>query len=130
MCLFCGEYDQIVEWFRPQARPDWMTPAEYEALPPSLLVREVRYRIHERGCRVREVTLVTTLLDDRRYSASDLAALYARRWKIETNFSHLKTTLGMDVLHCETVQGVKKEAMMFVLVYNLVRIRNLTAAAA
>jgi hypothetical protein len=116
-----GEEDQIVEWFRPAVQPPWMTLAEYEALPPSLLVRELRYRISPPGWRVREVTLVTTLLDAELYSASELATLYARRWKIETNFAHLKTTLGMDVLHCETVEGVTKEATMFVLVYNLVR---------
>ena len=98
-----------------------MTPEQYAALPESLLVRELRYTIKRRGFRVREVTLVTTLLDPQRYPATELAQLYLRRWRIETNFGHLKTTLGMDVLHCKTVAGVQKEATMFVLVYNLVR---------
>jgi len=70
---------------------------------------------------VREVTLVTTLLDPQLYPASELAKLYQKRWSIETDFGHLKTTLGMDVLKCKTVAGVEKEATMFVLVYNLVR---------
>ncbi len=116
-----GKLDQIVEWFKPSSRPDWMTPAEYAALPESLLVRELRYAIKRAGFRVREVTLVTTLLDAELYPAAELAELYLRRWNIETAFAHLKTTLGMDVLHCKTVEGVQKEALMFVLVYNLVR---------
>lgn len=124
-----GEHDQVVEWFRPQTRPTWLAPEEYEALPASLLVRELRYRVHERGSRVREVTLVTTLLDEKRYPARELAALYLRRWRIETNFAHLKTTLGMDILHCKTVEGVKKEATMFVLVFNLVRMVMREAAS-
>jgi hypothetical protein len=116
-----GKYDQIVEWFRPQSCPEWMTKEEYAALPESLLVRELRYKVTRRGYRVREVTLVTTLLDVEKYPAEELATLYLRRWRIETNFAHLKTTLGMDVLRCKTVAGVEKEAIMFVLVYNLVR---------
>jgi hypothetical protein len=116
-----GKQDQVVEWFRPQRRPCWMTPAEYAELPASLLMRELRYEVKQEGFRVREVTLVTSLLEPQRYPASELAKLYQKRWSIETDFGHLKTTLGMDVLKCKTVVGVEKEATMFVLVYNLVR---------
>jgi hypothetical protein len=116
-----GKQDQIVLWFRPKSCPSWMTPEQFATLPVSLQVRELRYQIKRPGYRVREVTLVTTLLDAQRYPAEELAALYLRRWRIETDFAHLKTTLGMDVLKCKTVAGVQKEATMFVLVYNLVR---------
>ena len=40
----------------------------------------------------------------------------------QTNFAHLKTTLGLDVLKCKTVNGVLKELIIFALVYNLVRL--------
>ena len=123
-----GKQDQLVEWYRPKSRPDWMTPEGFAALPKSLLVRELRYRIQRRGCRVKEVTLVTTLVDAVRYPAKELADLYLRRWQVETDFAHLKTTLGMDILKCKTVAGVEKEALMFVLVYNLVRMVMRAAA--
>ncbi|HTN73622.1 MAG TPA: transposase [Pirellulaceae bacterium] len=84
-------------------------------------MRELCYQITRRGHRAREVSLVTTLLDSERYPAAELAELYGQRWQIETDFAHLKITLGMDVLKCRTVAGVEKEAVMFVLVYNLVR---------
>jgi hypothetical protein len=116
-----GKQDQVVEWFRPKQWPLWMTPAEFAALPESLFMRELRYEVNQRGCRVRIVTLVTTLLDPVQYPAEELARLYQKRWRIETDFAHLKTTLGMDILKCKTVAGVEKEATMFVLVYNLVR---------
>lgn len=116
-----GEQDQLVEYAKPRQRPAWLSPADYAALPATLVVREVRYRVAERGRRVREVTLVTTLLDPQRYPARALAGLYARRWQVETNLRHLKQTLGLDVLHCQTVPGVVKELLVFVVIYNLVR---------
>jgi hypothetical protein len=67
-------------------------------------------------------------LDAERYTAAALAELYGMRWQVETNLSHLKRTLGMDVLRCETVRGVKKELLVFALVYNLVRAVMLEAS--
>ena len=65
-----GRLDQLVEWFRPLEVPSWMSAAEFAALPATLLVRELRYQIARPGFRVRQVTLVTTLLDaERLYSA-------------------------------------------------------------
>jgi hypothetical protein len=116
-----GECDQIVAWFKPQSKPSWMTKQEYAALPEELTVRELRYRVSVPGYRVREVTLVTTLLDAAVYPASELAELYYRRWQVEINFRHIKTSLKMDVLHCKTVAGVLKELAVFCLAYNLVR---------
>ena len=97
-------------------------------LPPSIVVRELRYQVSARGCRTSEVTLVTTLLDPQRDSATALAELYGQRWQVETNLRHLKQTLGMDVLRTKTVDGVQKELAMFALVYNLVRLVMLRAA--
>src|SRR5947207_1256922 len=57
----CGLMDQVVESFKPVVRPEWMSEAEYRALPESITVRELRYRITAPGFRTREVTLVTTL---------------------------------------------------------------------
>ena len=116
-----GKHDQLVEYVRPKKRPAWLTPEQYAQLPASIVVREVRYRIKERGRRTRVVTLVTTLLDPGHYPAKELAKLYGLRWQVETDLKHLKQTLGMDVLRCKTVEGVLKELTLFVLIYNLVR---------
>src|SRR5215510_692948 len=40
---------------------------------------------------------------------------------ISPSWTHLKTTMQMDVLHCKTVPGVLKELTVFAIVYNLVR---------
>ena len=57
-----------------------------------------------------------------------LAQLYYARWGIETNFAHLKTTMGLDVLKCKTVDGVLKELIVFALIYNLIRLVMIQAA--
>jgi hypothetical protein len=123
-----GPCDQLVEWFRPSAVPPWSSKKAWAALPETLLVRELRYTIGRRGFRVHTVTLVTTLLDPVRYPKEKIAEAYGLRWTIETAFGHIKTTMKMDVLHCQTVQGILKELTMFVLVYNLVRMTVLEAA--
>lgn len=124
-----GANDQIVEWFRPPQRPQWMSQRQYRALPASIVVRELRYTIHEKGFRPRQITLVTTLLDAQSYTLCELAKLYHQRWEIETNFAHLKTTMKMDVLKCKTVDGVLRELQVFALIYNMVRQVMLAAAS-
>jgi hypothetical protein len=116
-----GDSDQVVAWCKPKGVPSWMTAEEYAALPDELAVRELRYRVEVPGYRVREITLVTTLLDAAAYPAEALAELYFRRWQVEINIRHLKISMKMDVLRCETAEGVLKELAVFALAYNLVR---------
>ena len=47
---------------------------------------------------------------------------------METNLRHLKQTMGLDVLRCQTVEGVHKELTAFAIVYNAVRAVMLQAA--
>jgi hypothetical protein len=123
-----GKLDQLVEWFKPTVCPSWLTSEQFAALPESLLIRELQYTVARPGFRVKQVTLTTTLLDSERYTAEQLAEAYRLRWTIETSFGHLKTSMKMDVLRCQTVRGVTKELTMFLLVYNLVRMTMLEAA--
>jgi len=123
-----GTLDQIVQWSRPSQVPPWLLTTNWIALPATLLIRELRYVVAQPGFRTHTVTLVTTLLDPRRYPKEKLAEAYGLRWTIETAFGHLKTTMKMDVLHCKTVEGILKELTMFLLVYNLVRMTMLEAA--
>jgi hypothetical protein len=122
-----GRWDQLVAYPKPASKPTWMDEATFAALPETLTVRELRYRTRQRGHRTRVITLVTTLLDANVYPAADLAELYLSRWQIEVNFRHLKTAMGMEVMHCKTVAGVLKELCMFAIVYNLVRLVMLEA---
>lgn len=121
--------DQIVRWLKPSQRPEWMDARQFEALPDSILVREVRVRLRDQGSRKHEVTLVTTLLDERKYPAAALGELYGRRWRIEGSIRTLKHTLKLDVLRCRSAHGVLKELVTIALVHNMVRMVMLDAAA-
>lgn len=120
--------DFRARWPKPSLCPAWMSREDFAALPAMITVRIVRYRITRRGFRSRQVTLVTTLLDPRKYPARELAALYCKRWRVEVNLRHLKTTMHMDVLRTQSVEGVTKELLVYALVYNLVCLVMLEAA--
>jgi hypothetical protein len=117
-----GSFDQVVQWYKPGSRPAWISKDDYERLPDSLVLRELCYPVRRKGFRTKQVYLVTTLLDPRRYPKDALADQYERRWQVEVNFRHLKQTMKMDVLKCKSADGVRKELAIFVLVYNLVRL--------
>jgi hypothetical protein len=123
-----GRYDQLVEYVKPKTRPKWMDAGTYASLPETLLVRELRFLTPQKGHRTKVITLVTTLLDPIAYPKAALADLYLSRWRIEVNLDHLKTTMGMAVLHCKTRDGVLKELYMFALAYNLIRLVMLEAS--
>ncbi len=117
-----GHHDHVVHWLKPTTIPEWMPPQQYAQLPEDLVVRELCYRVQQKGFRVKTSTLVTTLCDAQRYTRKDLADLFLPRWGIATNFAHVKTTMGLDVLKCKTVNGVLKELMVFALIYHVVRL--------
>ena len=123
-----GKDDQLVEWLKPKTRPKWMSKAAYDALPASITVREVRRTVRRPGLGKVTLTMVTTLTHPKDYPAWALLDLRLRRWDVETDLAHLKTTMKMDVLRCQTEQGVRKELAVFCLVYNLVRVVMLEAA--
>jgi hypothetical protein len=125
------ENDQVVEIVKPRNRPKYMTPEAFAKIPSKLVARAVRYSVRGKGLRTREITLLTTLTDSKKYPAAALSELYLMRWRIEINLRHLKRTMGMDRLKCRSVDGVKRELLMFALIYNAVcRVRAAAAHAA
>lgn len=124
-----GKHDHIVEWFRPKSNPKWMEQEQYDALPPSLRVRELRFWLPRKGQRTLCVTIATTLLDPVLYPKAEIAALFNVRWQVETHFGELKTTLKMRQVKSQTAEGVRKELAIYWLVYNLVHAVMVQAAA-
>ena len=98
-----------------------MSKDEFDTLPPSRTVREIYYYIVIPGFRTQQVSLITTLLDQATYSPLDIVGLYGKRWDVELDLRHIKTTLGMDVLRCKTPSMVRKEIYVYLLAYNLLR---------
>lgn len=123
-----GHNDHLVCWSKPQC-PAWMDREQYDRLPESLTLREVRVRVSQKGFRTRELVIVTTLLDPVKYPADEIASLYRRRWQAELNLRSLKIVLQMDHLRCKTPHRVRNEFYMHLLGYNLIR-RVMAVAAA
>ena len=123
-----GKHDQIVDWIKPREAPPWLSTEAWERLPELLRVRELRYRINRPGYRTHVVTLVTTLLDPECYPKQAVAELYGRRWQVEVNLRHLKSTMRMDVLRCRTADGIHRELAVFGIIYNAVRLVMIHAA--
>ena len=115
-----GRDDHIVTWPKPE-RPDWMSHAEYAAMPKELKLREIRVRIKDPKKRTRELVIVTTLLDATKYPASALGDLFRQRWHAELDIRSIKTTMRMEMLRTKTPDMVRKEVGMHLLAYNLIR---------
>ncbi len=122
--------DQLIEIVKPHNRSRHISPELFATIPSTMLVRAVRYRVERPGARSREITLLTTLLDAGKYPAAALAELYLSRWRVEQNIRHLKRTLGMERLKCQSLDGVHRELAVFALVYNAVCAARVLAARA
>ena len=115
-----GRQDRLVEW-KKERRPAWMSREEFDAMADTMALRMVRFRCRVPGSRTKTITVVTTLLDPEAYPARDIAKLFRRRWEIETDLRHVKTTMQMDVLRTHSPQMVRKEIWAHLLAYNLIR---------
>jgi hypothetical protein len=116
-----GVRDHIALWSKPQSCPAGCSREDYRRLPAQLEIREVRITMTADGHRPKTITLVTTLLDPVAYPAEELAKLYLRRWEVEVDLRHLKTTLGMEVLRGKRPEMVRKEIWAHALAHNLIR---------
>ena len=119
-----GRDDQLLIWTRPA---QWfasfgISRQQFQRLPETLLVRQIRITEVPRGFRSRTIVVVTTLLDPIRYPADEIRALFRDRWTAELNLRSLKIGLGMDLLRGESPDVVRKEIAMHLLVYNLIRL--------
>ncbi len=77
--------------------------------PAELTVRELR---------VRKKVLVTPFLQPREGGKRALDKLSGQPWPVEADLRHIKTTLGMEALSCNTPAMCKKELMIEMLAWS------------
>ncbi len=116
-----GRNDGLFVWTKLNICPPYLSWAHWAKTPATITVRIIRFRVATKGHRTRLILLVTSLLDPQRYPLEELAALYARRWRLELCFRDLKTQMGMEQLRCQTPAMVQKEALAYLVAHNLVR---------
>jgi hypothetical protein len=112
---------------KPQRKDPWEK-ALWNELPAEIKVRIVSFRVEVPGFRTKHIVLLTTLLDEALYSDEQIAALYFRRWAVELFFRDIKTSLGLDILRCQSPELIEKEVLLEVIAYNLIRALMLEAA--
>lgn len=123
-----GKQDLLVSWRKGKRCVGWMSRRAWQDLPQELTLRQISFRITRKGFRTHWAWIITTLTDPTLYPAEELVELYGKRWQIEVCFRDLKRTLKLKQTAARDVEGVQKELLAFVVLYNLVRQVMLTAA--
>lgn len=114
-------HDRLILWEKPKRKPQDISREIFDSLPKDLVLREIHCYICIPGFRTKEIIVVTTLIDAVEYPSSDILDIYDSRWQAEVNLRNIKTTLGMDILSCQTPEMVRKEIYVYLLAYNLLR---------
>jgi hypothetical protein len=113
--------DRLVLWKKMRQPPTWMSAEQWAQVPELLLVRQITFNVEVKGFRTQQVTLATTLISAKLWPASQLIELYHRRWRVELFLRDIKTTLGMEMFSCKSPEMVRKELLMHLIAYNLIR---------
>ena len=116
-----GHEDREMTWDRPTTCPRGLSDSQWMSLPEHLTIRVLRFCTEVPGFRSRNIVVATTLLDPQAYSQQEIAALYGDRWTVELRLRDIKTTMQMDVLRGKSSDIVRKEILMHLLAYNLIR---------
>jgi hypothetical protein len=117
-----GKGDELVELeFSDQTR------RLHDDMPVRWLVRAIRYE--RKGFKPQ--TLLTSLVDHKRFPMRELVALYHERWELELGFDEVKTELldREEALRSKTPRGVAQELWSLGLLYNLIRLEMEQIAA-
>jgi hypothetical protein len=128
-CRRLGHNDWLVEWSKGQTPSPWMSLTQWQELPSTLTLRAVKGSLHQKGFRVRQVIVITTLLDAQKHPAREILWAYLRRWRLEMCLDDLKTTLQMESLRSRTPDMACKELHMRLIAHNLIRCVMAQAAA-
>jgi len=119
-----GINERLQTYHKPRSQPQGsrLTKEEWAALPDTMELRIIRSKGPDREGKQRVRYVVTTLLDPVKYPAEEVASLYHHRWEIEVRFRDIKTTLGMEMLRTKSPEMIRKEVLMHMIVYNLLRL--------
>jgi len=99
------------------------------AMPRYIIARFIRVEARIRG-KHKSIWLVTSLLDESKYPADEIAQLYLERWRIETLLGQFKVRGGADLLRSKSVDGIYKEVAARICAINIVRVIMLQSAQA
>jgi hypothetical protein len=124
-----GRNDWVIQWKKSSSCcSPWLNDSERLAIPSEMLVRAVKGSCYQKGFRVRQLTVITTLLDPELYPAREILQAYLRRWRMEMCLDDLKTTLQMESLRGRTPEMARREIYARSIAHNLIRCTMAQAA--
>jgi len=125
-----GPNDWLLSWKNSSScTSPWLSALVQALLPTHMTVRAVKGSCHQKGFRVRRVTVVTTLLDPELYPAQQILQAYLRRWRLEMCLDDLKTSLQMETLRGRAPATLQREMFARLIAHNLVRCTMAQAAS-
>ena len=110
-----GAGDEVVEFaVSSEAR------TKDRSLPKTFEARVIRYQ--RKGYRPQH--LVTSLVDEARFPADEIRALYHERWEIELGFGEIKTDMleRLETIRSKSRAAVAQEMWGLLIAYNLIRL--------
>lgn len=117
-----GRGDELVEFKvnRAARTKDLSLPTHFDA-------RVIRYQ--RKGYKPQ--LLITSLLDEKRYPASEIRTLYHERWEIELGFGEIKTDMleRLETIRSKSPNAVEQEMWGLLIAYNLIRLEMQRIAA-
>jgi hypothetical protein len=113
-----NDNDQIVE-IPKTSRPEYVSKEEWGNLPQTLLMRRITYKYPTKNG-MEAAILYTTILDEN-IKTSDIIAKYTMRWDIEISIRETKTLMDINVLRSQSREMMKKELLIALSAYNMVR---------
>lgn len=116
-----GPGERLRVFTQPIQRPKSVAQRIWKALAPELTVRLITVKVTRKGFRPAVITLMTTLLDVKKYPRQMIEELFLRRWKLELCLRDIKTTMGMEELRAKTPEMVEKEIYGYLIGHNLIR---------
>ena len=118
-----NDYERVITWSKPTNRPKGseLNKEEWKALPKTMKVRLIKMFFEARDGTMKELVVVTNLLDHKKYDGLEMIDLYARRWEIEVQFRDVKTTMRMEQFTVKTPEMAHKTLYVMMIAYNLLR---------
>lgn len=110
-----GPGDELVEFVvSAEAR------RKHSSLPTHFDARAIRYQRKGYAPQI----LLTSLVDEKRYPAAEVCALYHERWELELGFDEIKTDMldRLETIRSKTPSAVAQEMWGLLLAYNLIRL--------
>lgn len=123
-----GSKDWLMTWEKGTHPSPWLSALQWAGLPLEMNLRALKGSCYRKGYRVRQVTVVTTLLDPQLYPAAEILEAYRRRWRLEMCLNDLKTTLEMEALRSRSPEMAQKELYGRLIAHNLLRCTMAQAA--